>query len=803
MKKLLALVLALVMTLSLCVTSNAAYDGEEYDFDEAVEVMTALGVFQGDENGKFNGKDVLTREQAAKIVTYMILGKTAADALVTIAAPFADVEATRWSAGSIAYCYNEGILAGVGAGKFDPNGQLTGLAFAKMMLVALGYKAENEGLTGESWSINTAKLALTVGLTDDIEDISLSAPMTRELAAKMAFNAEQSTMVFYDNNSVITAGNVTVKTSSAAEVVYNWNSSYNNGTDDTMQFCEKYSPKLKLTVGHDAFGRPSNTWNYKNSKVGEYADTPDKVYTAEVKMSAIYEDLALGDAVSAAKTGFYVCGDDTETAMFNGTTVGTLGLGKNISTKIGGDGIVTEVFYSNDAKSARIVMYAYLLAQATEDYDEKDEDIELEVFSTLSGNVTLDADDFAMIKDLKEDDYVVLTYTYVGGTLTVESVAKADVVEKVTVSEARANDYVVAGEKYVYSDAKTSGSLGFSLMDANGYSINKTEYNLYLDPNGFVLGVEGYDAGVNLDDYVFVKDRGTSGFDVIAKVVFADGTSKTVTVDKVGTTDITTSNYTTYVTAGNFYKFDTDKDGNYELTVVPTSSTTAKVLQTSITSAITNAAKPVTALTSLVGTSTTKFIAKSTVYEGVKNAPTVASGAVYVLHDDTSRLLLVYSGTAGSATTSSDNLVYILNSNPAETKDGDDTYYVYDAVVNGEKTKLNANQNSRLVGLYKIATYTDGRADLGTAIDGTTVTDALVNVATSVTAAYKNGTVTFGSDAYLLADNCTIITVDGNTVKTINASGIEKAVNTDLFNDVYAIEVSSSNSDIAVLYLVK
>ena len=197
MKKLLALVLALVMTLSLCVAGNAAYAGEDFDYQEAVDVMTAVGVFQGDENGRFNPKDILTREQAAKIVTYMLLGKKAADALVTIAAPFSDVAATRWSAGSIAYCHNEGILAGVGEGKFAPTEQLTGLAFAKMMLTALGYDAETEGLVGANWSINAAKLALTVGLTEDMDDVSLSAPMTREQAAQMALNTELATMVEY------------------------------------------------------------------------------------------------------------------------------------------------------------------------------------------------------------------------------------------------------------------------------------------------------------------------------------------------------------------------------------------------------------------------------------------------------------------------------------------------------------------------------------------------------------------------------------------------------------------------------
>ena len=268
MKKLLALVLALVMTLCLCVTSNAAYDGEEFDYATAVEVMTKLGVFQGDENGKFNPTGILTREQAAKIVTYMILGKTAADALVTIAAPFADVAADRWSAGSIAYCYNEGILAGVGNGMFAPTAELTGLAFAKMMLTALGYDAEVEGLTGSQWSINAAKLALTVGLTDGMDDVALSAPMTREQAAQMALNTELATMVEYPNASVVKVGNVEVTTSAKASDVYAADATTFNSSESylgkyTLQFAEKYAKNLSSnTVFFD--GLQGSKYAYKS-----------------------------------------------------------------------------------------------------------------------------------------------------------------------------------------------------------------------------------------------------------------------------------------------------------------------------------------------------------------------------------------------------------------------------------------------------------------------------------------------------------------------------------------------------------
>ncbi|MBQ9720649.1 MAG: S-layer homology domain-containing protein, partial [Oscillospiraceae bacterium] len=69
MKKLLALVLAMVMTLGLAtVGTGAAYsDAADIDYTEAVDVMTAIEVFDG-MDGAFQPDGTLTREQAAKII---------------------------------------------------------------------------------------------------------------------------------------------------------------------------------------------------------------------------------------------------------------------------------------------------------------------------------------------------------------------------------------------------------------------------------------------------------------------------------------------------------------------------------------------------------------------------------------------------------------------------------------------------------------------------------------------------------------------------------------------------------------
>ena len=73
MKKLLALVLALVMTLGLATVSTNAKlsdfpDAKSINFDEAAAVMNAVGVFMGDQNGEFRPEAQLTRAEAATIL---------------------------------------------------------------------------------------------------------------------------------------------------------------------------------------------------------------------------------------------------------------------------------------------------------------------------------------------------------------------------------------------------------------------------------------------------------------------------------------------------------------------------------------------------------------------------------------------------------------------------------------------------------------------------------------------------------------------------------------------------------------
>ena len=197
LKKTLSLVLVVAMVLGLCVVGASAYNKvEDFTDDvskigdayyEAVGVLTGIGVIDGMTETAFEPQGNYTREQAAKIIAYMQLGKDKADSLKCTTAPFEDVAATRWSAGYIAYCVEQGIIDGMTETTFEPTGKLTGFQWAKMLLCAVGFGVKGE-FTGSSWSVNTAKVAHTVDLfAGDLAGADHVA-LTREQAALYAFN---------------------------------------------------------------------------------------------------------------------------------------------------------------------------------------------------------------------------------------------------------------------------------------------------------------------------------------------------------------------------------------------------------------------------------------------------------------------------------------------------------------------------------------------------------------------------------------------------------------------------------------
>ena len=281
LKRTLSLVLAAVMLVGMMVVGASAassdfVDGNEITYAEAAEVMTALGVFEGTDKGAFDPTGILTREQAAAIICRMLLGDDAEN-LTTNSTVFSDVAADRWSAGYIGYCAQQNILAGTGNGTFNPEGELTGLAFAKMLLVALGYDPAIEQYVGNDWAVNVAADAVDAGIA--VSGVIMADAMTREQAAQMAYQTLEADMVRYASRGTTIQqpdGSTIIVGNTAAEPVSKTDSDYaGDSNDDTQQFCERYFADLKKVNGEDDFARPASQWKLKNDIIGTYPAEAD------------------------------------------------------------------------------------------------------------------------------------------------------------------------------------------------------------------------------------------------------------------------------------------------------------------------------------------------------------------------------------------------------------------------------------------------------------------------------------------------------------------------------------------------
>ena len=202
LKKILALALALVMTLSVMTVANAAFTDEKDingTYAEAVDVLSSLGVFKGTGTGStFSPKQSITRAEVAAII-YRIVTGDVTDKQASIYADYAkfkDVKASAWYAGYVGYCSNANLIKGDGKGNFLPTATVTGYQALAMILRAMGYDVNGE-FTGAGWEVKVASTAQQRGILINVNAGTLGTAATRELVAELLFQSIQKATVVY------------------------------------------------------------------------------------------------------------------------------------------------------------------------------------------------------------------------------------------------------------------------------------------------------------------------------------------------------------------------------------------------------------------------------------------------------------------------------------------------------------------------------------------------------------------------------------------------------------------------------
>ena len=794
MKKFLSLVLALVMTMSLVTVSAGAKDftdNSKINYKEAVDVMSAAKVIDGYAEGDFRPSNTLTRGAAAKIICNLILGPTTAEALVADAAPYSDVPTTNNFAGYIAYCAKARIISGYADGTFRPAATLSGYAFMKMLLGALGYDATAEGYTGNNWSIQVAKRALSanVDLADGLNgDFNGVKAVTREEACLYAFNTLKATMVEYENSNSVTVNGITFTNKSTAKEMTCVEGSGNDGNikkDGKVQFAEKYFSDLKAAPATDDLGHPSTKWTWKKDKIGTYANEADETYTLtgtyEIGTGKDYASLLAvlkdedftdnKDLKLAKEVDVYVNGAAVKTTEAEAVVKALMNDAKG--------GTTVELYYNDDDKDVVdcVTILNYSIGQIKDvstklTKDQKDDGATSKI--KVEGKWYLDNDVVGFdSKTYVEDAYVL--YILKSTTEMSASQIAEEITGKVTAIKG-SDKATVGGTQYKY----VKNAVTIDVDD---------EGSFYLNVAGQIAAV---DTNSKSDNYAYIynlkKDTNKVNSDgvladtITAYYVTTDGTKASAVVDAdVETTSGEKTFYyadtKTEVESGVVIAFSINSDGELVL------ETAKDTIKNNVTKTIDK--------THAAGTdSDTQFIFayadgskfKTSTAAGYKNVSVKGQQVCTVTNKD-GDYLYVFVGVKNGTLSSDVQYAVVTDGKASKTKDGKDTFYSYDAIINGEESTLT------------FKTSTDPKLTKGAAyafeLDGKNVKDNKVtplNFA-QVTAGTKNY-VEVGGTQYNLDDDVKAIYTVTLEYKTEDAYKEATKGTTLTFADLDSVTVS-------------
>ncbi|WP_298021589.1 S-layer homology domain-containing protein [uncultured Dysosmobacter sp.] len=811
MKKFLSLVLSLVMVMSLITVSAGAKeftDDENITYDEAVAVVSELGIVDGYEDGSFGPTNTLTRGAAAKIICNLILGPTTAEALTADTAPFVDVPTSNTFSGYIAYCSQQGIISGYADGTFRPSASLTGYAFMKMLLGALGYDAAIEGYTGSNWSIAVAKQAKSIELDDGNEDFLGTTAVTRQEACLYAFNTLKATMVEYDSKTTVEINGATVNVGGgdAKEVANTTSSDGNINKDKLMQFAEKYFTNLKKSnTSNDDLGRPAVEWKNKSTTIGTYADSANlkATYTAGVDRDDLYsllgktlvEDIEDGDAYLEVYTDGVETDDEIDDLAV-----------KSSSADAGdsGNGVLTEVYVDDaygddeDETMVTVVFINTYLVQASSDYNSSKESLSISFIDENGSSQpsgfpsTIDQDDFD-VSGFEEDDYILVTWSK--DAREIQSVAAAETLTGEVTTYKESSNVSIDDTKYSYNKIVTGDG------KASEFTVGE-EATLILDSYGYILYV---DEAVTSGNYVYIQDFATtSGLNkkAIAAAYFTDGTYDEITVKKVVTEDedLTSASEINNNAEIGWYTYSSNSSDEYTLKYVGKNSSkyssdiekyTAENGATTMDGVITNG--KVKFLTDAEGTavdiranSSTVFLVLDedddvNVYEGISDVPDIdiileedenayvgyiekGGYAIYVFVDLSEADISGIDEVGGSST----DYMFVLGSLGKLIKNKDDSnYYEVDVIredaVTTVKIDEDAGDDIEEGVLYnKVKTNSEDHVTSAKEIDDDKGDQV---VQTSIKADgeneenridYSSGTLELAGESYVLGSDCVI-----------------------------------------------
>ena len=698
MKKLLAMVLALVMTMSLAVSANAAFkDVKDINetYAESAEVLANLGVFKGYEDGSFNPKGDITRAEVAAIVYRIYTGdvKDVQAKNYETYNKFADMAGAGWAKGYIGYCANAAFIKGYPDGNFKPAGKVTGYEALTMILRAVGYDKNNE-FTGADWALNVAQIAQKNGILDNVKGVDLNAPATREVVAELLFRAINVPMVSYtaafgyQNVGLSTADNkfFTANKTLGSEVFglakVSGEISKVSYLDKTTQFTYTEDKKDKkdkteevtgVDAGFENIGYEGYVWTVPGAK--KTVAAVSTVYVTGESLGNSTNGTAYGKLVDKDNDAYIA--DKADRVYYNGVLV----TGKLTDTiaKINKIGVKVD-FIDNDhnGKTDVVVVTEYTaalvngIAKDTTSTGSNAVEKNKYYFSERIGGYKASA--VCCADELALDDLVtVVEYN------KAIYVKKADFVSD-TFSAINRNKVGAAPYSYDIGDKTylvATNSYGRFQADElfNKDNLNK-KVDIYTNPYGHIIYAELSKADVN---YLFVlkndHTKATTGL-TDTKVVFAaDAKEEVIGVSKVdGKTEFNLGDITRHI-----YSYTENTNGSYTLKRACETKTDFTASYKAESSQWGDYG--VNKSTKVIDLRTGK---DNAVYTGYAEIPALTDAEVHCLVNADGWITLAYLlGGTNTEDLTADLIVFTTDANK-EKKVDDETYFYLDVVSDGK-----------------------------------------------------------------------------------------------------------------------
>ncbi|MDO4516967.1 MAG: S-layer homology domain-containing protein [Bacillota bacterium] len=518
-----------VMLSVMVVGAGAAFsDQSKIKNTEAVDACVALNIINGYTDGSYKPEGTITRAEACKMICIALNGGKE-PVLGTNATPtFTDIKG-HWAEAYIEYCVSLGVVAGVGGGKFDPNGNVTGSQFAKMLLIGLGYNAEHAKFLGNAWEVNVNVVASEKGLYDELSSMDPTKALTRDNAAQMVWNTLQAIEVYYDYTLVSDNGTLTSqvvvkdKTSDkgneyATLLWTKYNAVVKEGIMVAVKYDDKnddYNTKVLDVNGDKAFDANQDYSELMGQSVKVmYKEKSDKldslygIYATDKNntVTAIYGDVKddnTADSIVEIDSKEYKLASGFQTVATNGELI------LDSDYTWGGTPYAEVTLIDNDNDD----YYEYAVANP----------FKVGKVSTLTSskiyisgtNVNSAKLENCNVYDgIAQDDYVVVTESKYAVSVKNE-ISKAEVVTG-KVDGTRANEVRIDGTWYTQApgaQAPTSASGDAEAIVVNGYYFN-------LETSKSKTTDVAYVADITLSDW-------SSNYDGKALIYLPDGTSVT------------------------------------------------------------------------------------------------------------------------------------------------------------------------------------------------------------------------------------------------------------------------------------